>query len=215
MPATVPSGCGGTPSRLGGSERETKTATAAARAAVTSNSFFTSLTLQTSDFVFRTSDFILQTSNGCRRLERRCLIGALPRELGLGAAEMAERSRLLVDGPAQVELFHDAARRQLELLSHQLGDLLFRNPAGALCVDHDRHRIGDADRVRELHERPFRDAGRDDVLRDVARHVAGRSIDFRRILARERTAAVWRRAAVGVDDDLASGDAGVAVRAAD
>src|SRR6476660_2184213 len=150
MPGTVPSGCGGTASRFGGSETETKTATAAARAAVTSNSFFTGLTLQ--------------TSNGCRRLERRCLIGALPRELGLGAAEMAERSRLLVDGPAQVELFHDAARRQLELLSHQLGDLLFRNPAGALCVDHDRHRIGDADRVRKLHERPFRDAGRDDVL---------------------------------------------------
>jgi hypothetical protein len=42
MPVTVPSGCGGTASRYGGSVTETKTATAAARAAVTSNSFFTS-----------------------------------------------------------------------------------------------------------------------------------------------------------------------------
>ena len=58
-------------------------------------------------------------------------------------------------------------------------------------------------------------AGRDDVLGDVARHVAGRAVDLRRILARERAAAVRRRAAVGVDDDLAAGDAGVAVRTAD
>src|SRR4029078_13176790 len=49
----------------------------------------------------------------------------------------------------------------------------------------------------------------------VARHVARRAIDLRRILARERAAAVRRRAAVGVDDDLAAGAAGVAVRAAD
>src|SRR6059036_594662 len=112
MPGTVPSGCGGTVSRFGGSETETKAATAAARAAVTSNSFFTRLGLRILD--------------GRRRLERCRLVGALPREFGFVAAEMAERGRLLVDGPAQVELFHDATRRQLELLSHQLGDLLFR-----------------------------------------------------------------------------------------
>ena len=96
-----------------------------------------------------------------------------------------------------------------------VGDLLFRNPARALGVDHHRDRIGHADRVRELHERALGEARRDDVLGDVARHVARRAIDLRRILARERAAAVRRRAAVGVDDDLAAGDAGVAVRPAD
>ncbi len=55
----------------------------------------------------------------------------------------------------------------------------------------------------------------DDVLRDVARGVRRRAIDLRRILAGERAAAVRRGAAVGVDDDLAAGEAGVAVRAAD
>ena len=82
-------------------------------------------------------------------------------------------------------------------------------------IDEHRHRLGDADRVGELHHAALGQAGRDDVLRDVARHVAGRAIDLRGILARERAAAVRRRAAVGVDDDLAAGDAGVAVRAAD
>ena len=61
-----------------------------------------------------------------------------------------------------------------------------------------------ADRVGQLHQRAISEAGRDDVLGDVARHVARRAIDLGRILARERAAAVRRRAAVGVDDDLAA-----------
>ena len=73
----------------------------------------------------------------------------------------------------------------------------------------------DADRVRDLELAAVGEPGRDDVLRDVARGVRGRAVDLRRILARERAAAVAGRAAVGVDDDLAPGEAGVAHRAAD
>ena len=73
----------------------------------------------------------------------------------------------------------------------------------------------DADRVRDLDLAAVGEPGGDDVLRDVARGVGGRAVDLRRILARERAAAVRRRAAVGVDDDLAAGQAGVAHRPAD
>ncbi len=93
-------------------------------------------------------------------------------------------------------------------------DLVVGDAAGAGRVDEHGDGIGDADRVRELHERLLGKAGRDDVLGDVARHVARGAIDLRGILAGERAAAVRRGAAVGVDDDLAAGDAGVAVRAA-
>ena len=92
---------------------------------------------------------------------------------------------------------------------------LFRHLARAVRVDQHRDRLGDADGVGELHGAAIGQIGRDDVLRDVARHVARRAVDLRRILARERAAAVRGRAAVGVDDDLAAGEAGVAVRAAD
>ena len=60
-----------------------------------------------------------------------------------------------------------------------------------------------------------REARGHDVLRDVARGVRGRAVHLGRILAGERAAAVRRRAAVGVDDDLAAGQAAVALRAAD
>src|SRR5438270_13742146 len=47
---------------------------------------------------------------------QRCgLVRPFPRELGLGASEVAERRGLLVDRPPQVELLHDAARSQLEM----------------------------------------------------------------------------------------------------
>ena len=73
----------------------------------------------------------------------------------------------------------------------------------------------DADRVGDLDLAAVGEPGGDDVLRDVARGVRGRAVDLRRVLARERAAAVRRGAAVGVDDDLAAGQAGVAHRPAD
>src|SRR6185369_3295130 len=72
-----------------------------------------------------------------------------------------------------------------------------------------------ADRVADLNLAAVGNARGDDVLGDVARSVGGRAVDFRRILARERAAAVTGPAAVGVYDDLAPGQAAVADRTAD
>src|SRR3546814_7809097 len=49
----------------------------------------------------------------------------------------------------------------------------------------------------------------------LARPVGGRAVDLGGVLAREGTAAMRRGAAVGVDDDLAAGEAGVAVGPSD
>ncbi len=72
-----------------------------------------------------------------------------------------------------------------------------------------------ADRIGHLHLATLGDAGGDDVLGDVARGVGGRTVDLGRVLAGERAAAVAGHAAVGVDDDLAAGQAAVADRPAD
>src|SRR5256885_14955141 len=71
-------------------------------------------------------------------LQGRRFVRLLPRELRLGAAEVAERRRLRVDRAAQGELFVDAARRQLEVRADKLGDLRLRNLARSVRVDHDR-----------------------------------------------------------------------------
>ena len=99
-------------------------------------------------------------------------------------------------------------------LGEDLLELRFVDRAGAVGVDIDRQRLGDADRVAEL-DRAARRARGDDVLRQIARHICRRAIDLGRILAAERAATVGGGATIGVDDDLAAGEAGVAVRPAD
>ncbi len=91
----------------------------------------------------------------------------------------------------------------------------FVHRAGAEGIDVHADRLRMPDGVGELHFAARREPSRDDVLRDPAAHVSGAAIDLARILAGERAAAVPAHAAVAVDDDLAAGQAGVALRTAD
>ena len=140
---------------------------------------------------------------------------AFPGELRLVAAEVAAGGRLAVDRPAEVEVFDDARRREREDFADELADPCVFDLARAFGVDVHAHGLGDADGVGELHFAALGQAGGDDVLGDVAGHVGGAAIDLGRVLAAEGAAAVPAPAAVGVDDDLAAGQAAVAVRAAD
>ncbi len=96
-----------------------------------------------------------------------------------------------------------------------LCELLLVDVAGSVGIDQQRHRIGDADRVGDLDGAAVGEAGGHDVLGEVARRIGGGAIDLGRVLAGEGAAAVRGIAAVGVDDDLAPGQAAVAVRSAD
>ena len=105
-----------------------------------------------------------------------------------------------------------AAGRRSKCLPDEFGDLLFGDHAGAERFDQHADRMRDADRIRDLHFAAFGKPGRNDVLRNVARGVRRRTVDLRRVLAGERAAAVTRHPAVRIGDDLAAGEAGVALR---
>src|SRR5207244_902328 len=115
----------------------------------------------------------------------------------------------------QVQVLDDPARREREEFLDQLGDLVLGDDGGVLGAHGDRHRLGHTDRIRQLHLGAAGQARLDDVLGDVAAHVAGAAVDLARVLAAERPTAVRAATAVAVDDDLAAGQAGVTVRAAD
>ena len=93
---------------------------------------------------------------------------------------------------------------QVELLAARSCQLASGSLAGAEGLDHQRHRVGDADRVGDLDLAAIGEPGGDHVLGDVAGRVGGRAVHLRGVLAREAAAAVARGAAVGVDDDLAA-----------
>src|SRR6185437_10475383 len=107
------------------------------------------------------------------------------------------------------------AGTQVEVLGDELGDAAAADPLRPERLHHDRHRVGDADRIGDLHFGPVGEPGRHDVLGHPAGGVGGRAVDLGRVLAAEGAAAVAGHAAVGVDDDLAPGQAAVAHRPAD
>src|SRR5450830_1891696 len=151
----------------------------------------------------------------CRGLECSSLVGTFPREFRLFAAEVAVSSGLLIDRAQQIEHLHDAFWTQVKVFQHQFSQLFVADLAGAEGGHHDRSRLGDTDRVRHLDLATRGQAGYHDVLGEITAGIGGRTVDLGRILARERAAAVRSCAAVGVDDDLATGQATIALRTAD
>lgn len=146
-------------------------------------------------------------------------LGGLPGEVGIGATEVTVSGGLLQDGAAQVEVADDGSRAKIEVVLHDLGDLLVSlaraSDAGAVGVHEDGQRVRHTDGVGELDKHTVGKAGGDDGLGDPTGSVGSRAIDLGGILAREGSATVGTPATVGVDDDLATGEAGITVRTTD
>ena len=157
---------------------------------------------------------------GQRRLQIVDQVGLFPgEEVAFGlAAEMAVGGGRRIDRLVEAEVGADAARGQAAELVDAADrgfEPVVADRARAVGVDIERQRLADADRIGELDGAALGEARGDDVLGEVARGIGGRAVDLGRVLAAERAAAVRGRAAIGVDDDLAAGEAGVAVGAAD
>ena len=118
----------------------------------------------------------------CRRRARRLRqlrrqVRFLPGEMALigrRAAEVAVTRGLEVDRLKQIQMADDAARRQREVLTHQLADVGLVDLVRALAIDEHARRLRHADGVRELHFAHIGEARGHDVLGDIARHVRRR-----------------------------------------
>src|SRR5271157_6653408 len=73
-------------------------------------------------------------------------VGALPGEVGLGAAEMPVGGGLRVDGTQQVQGVDDGPRPEVEDTEHGVLDQLHRYLLGAEALDEQPDRHGVADR---------------------------------------------------------------------
>ena len=123
--------------------------------------------------------------------------------------------RLGVNRTEELELFDDVSGLEGENLEDRREDLFVGNGAGAEGIDMHAHRQRVTDGIGKLHLALAGKPGGHDVFRNPAAHVGGRAVDLRRILAGKRATAVTAHTAVGVDDDLATGETGVTLRTAD
>ena len=137
-------------------------------------------------------------------------VGVLPGQIHVGAAEVAIGGSLLVDGAAEIQVLDDLGRAHVEAIVDDGGELLLVQHAGAVGVHQNGDGVGHADGVGQLNLALAAQAGGHQVLGDVAGHVGGGAVHLGGVLAGEAAAAVGRGAAIGVHDDLASGQAGVA-----
>ena len=135
---------------------------------------------------------------------------ALPGELLAPRVRSGRRQPSPVDRPEQVEV----ARRSPPGRRSKTSRTALRSCGSSISRCRTSRRGARSGARHRSRTRPgprnARDPGGDDVLGDPARRVGAGAVHLRRVLARERAAAVARHAAVGVDDDLAPGQAGVA-----
>src|SRR5271157_1931761 len=143
------------------------------------------------------------------------LVGSLPGEFRLRPAEVATAGGLAINRPAQVKVLDDSRRGERETAADDLREGRVGKLAGAEAIDMDADRFGNADGVGKLDLAPLGQTRGDEVLGDVTGHVGGGSVHLGGVFAAESAAAMPAHAAVGVNDDLASGHARVTVRAAD
>jgi len=137
----------------------------------------------------------------------------LPGEVGVVTAKVAVGGGL--DEPVaaflQVEVDGDHAGPEVEVLLDDLEDLLVRDAPGAVRVDEHGQGLRHADGVGDLHEAAAGEAAGHDALGGLPGDVGAAAVHLGGVLAGEGATAVGTPAAVGVDDDLAAGEAGVAV----
>uniref|UniRef100_A0A182IV73 Uncharacterized protein n=1 Tax=Anopheles atroparvus TaxID=41427 RepID=A0A182IV73_ANOAO len=158
--------------------------------------------------------------DGDRRLDRNRarsfddqLLRLLPREAG--TSEVTVGTGALVERSAQLQVLDDSARAKIEIVRHDLQQLLLTVLRSAVIEYCDGQRFSQADGVRHLHQATAADARLHKRLGDPAGCISSRSIDLGEILTREGTTTMGAPAAVRVHDDLASGQAGIALRTAD
>lgn len=128
---------------------------------------------------------------------------------------MAVLGSLEVDGAVQVELTDNDTRAEIEVLVDDLDELVRALLRGAVSVDVDGEGLSDTNGVRELDKGTTSEAGGDKGLGDPAADVGSRAVDLGEVLAREGTATVGTPTAVGVDNDLATSQTGITLRATD
>lgn len=141
------------------------------------------------------------------------LLGLLPGEFLVG--EVTVLGCLVVDGVGQVELLDNDTGTEVKVLVDNLNKLLRGLFRCAVGLDKEREGLSDTNGVRELDKSTAGQLGGNERLGDPARKVGSGAVDLGVVLSRESTTTVGSPTAVGVDDDLTTGQTGITLGSTD
>src|SRR5215213_4331503 len=120
-----------------------------------------------------------------------------------------------IDRPIEAEVFANAAGRQRHDFAQRLFKAAFLDLSGLMEIDENGKRLGYADRIRKLDRAALGKLCRNNVLGEITGGISRRAIDFGRIFARKCPSAMGCCSAIGIDDNLAASETGIAIRSAD
>lgn len=123
---------------------------------------------------------------------------------------MAVRRCFTVLGAAQIQVFDDSGGAAVEMIIEYGGQFCVGNLTRAEGIHIKRYGLGDADRVGELHLAALSKASCYNIFGNVSRHVRGAPIHLGRVFPAEGAAAVAPHSAVGIHDNFAARQAGIA-----
>jgi len=143
------------------------------------------------------------------------LLGLLPSEvLLLRAPKVAVGGGLDVDGALEVEVADDAAGAKVKVLLDDGNNLIVRLGGSAVGLHVDGQGLGHANGVGKLNQHTLAQTGLDKRLCHPAESVGSGAVHLGGVLPGEGATSVGTPPTVGVHDDLAPSQAGIAVGAA-
>ncbi len=115
---------------------------------------------------------------------------------------------------AQVERLDDASRTEFKVLLHQFQQMCIIDLAGAKGIDHNADRTGNADRIAQLHFTLIGQASSHNVFRDITAGIGGTAVYLCGVLTGECTTSMTGITAIGIHNNLTSGQASIPLRTA-
>src|SRR5262245_38418130 len=102
----------------------------------------------------------------------------------------------------QVERLNNLSRTQIEFLAHHSGQTVIGKNPSPKSINKHRHGLGHTNGIGNLDFTAPGEVSSDQVFSDIPCHIGSRTIDFSRVLPRERAAAMSSIPAIRIDDNL-------------
>ena len=127
---------------------------------------------------------------------------------------MTIRRRSTVNRSSKVQHLNDTRRTKIKVFTDNLHQSLIRNSACSICIYHDGGWLRHTDRIGKLNLAAVCQTCRNDILRYIAGSIRSGTVYLRAVLSGKSAAAMTCISAVGINNDLSSGEAGVSMRSA-
>ena len=147
----------------------------------------------------------LQTQCGLQSVHT---VGLFPGHAQVFPSHVTVGGQFLVDGFPQIQIPDDGSGAQVEHFADGLAQSIVRDRSSAAGIHHDTDRFCHANGISQLNQALVSQSGGHHIFGDIAGGIGCAAVHLGGVFAGECSAAMGGAAAVGVHNDLPTGQAG-------